>query len=85
MKQVHFVIYIYIEEQSESCTQQRHGIYMTKETIFSFIIVNFPFLDGEVPSFDAYICQLVHCARICNNVSELNDRNFIDQNFLHKG
>jgi hypothetical protein len=46
MKQVRFVIYIYIKEQSESRTQQRHGIYMTKETIFHSLSSIFHFLDG---------------------------------------
>ena len=85
MKQVPFMIYFYIKEQSESRTQQRHGIYMTKETIFFHYRQFSIFLDGEVPSHGAYICQLVRCARICNNVSEFNDRNFIDQNVLHQG
>jgi hypothetical protein len=41
--QVRFVIYIYIKEQSESRTQQRHGIYMTKETIFLSLSLIFLF------------------------------------------
>ena len=45
---------------------------------FNFIIVNFPFLDGDVPrslSYGVYISQLIRFARLCSNVSGFNNRN----------
>ena len=41
-------------------------------------IVNFPFLDGDVPrspSYGVYIYQLVRFARVCSNVDDFNNRN----------
>ena len=52
-----------------------------KQDDFSFEIVNFPFLDGDVPlslSYDVYISQLIHFARVCSNVDDFNTRNFIN-------
>ena len=40
---------------------------------FNFEIVNFPFLDGDVPhspSYGVYIPQLIRFARVCSNVDE---------------
>ena len=45
---------------------------------FDFDIVNFPFLDGDVPrftSYGVYISQLIRCARVSTHVDELNTRN----------
>ena len=45
---------------------------------FNFEIVNFPFLDGDVPrspSYGVYISQLVRFARVCSNVDDFNNRN----------
>ena len=45
---------------------------------FNFEIVNFPFLDGDVPrspSYGVYISQLICCARVCSNVSDFNNIN----------
>ena len=45
---------------------------------FNFEIVNFPFLDGDVPrspSYDVYISQLIRFARVCSNVDDFNNRN----------
>ena len=45
---------------------------------FSFPIVNYPFLDGDVPlspSYGVYISQLVRLARVCNNVLDFRERN----------
>ena len=60
-----------------------------KRDDFSFPIVNFPFLDGDVPlapSYGVYISQLVRFARICNNVSDFNERNLcITEKLLHQG
>ena len=42
-----------------------------KRDDFNFEIVNFPFLDGDVPrspSYGVYISQLIHFARVCSNV-----------------
>ena len=39
----------------------------------NFEIVNFPFLDGDVPrraSYDVYISQLIRFARVCNHVTD---------------
>ena len=41
-------------------------------------IVNFPFLDGDVPrraSYGVYISQLIRFARVCNHVADFNARN----------
>ena len=45
---------------------------------FNFEIVNFPFLDGDVPrspSHGVYISQLIRFARVCSNVDDFNNRN----------
>ena len=45
---------------------------------FDFYIVNFPFLDGDVPrspSYGVYISQFIRFARVCSNVDEFNNRN----------
>ena len=45
---------------------------------FNFEIVNFPFLDGDVPhspSYGVYISQLIRVARVCSNVDDFNNRN----------
>ena len=45
---------------------------------FNFEIVNFPFLDGNVPcspSYGVYISQLNRLARVCSNVDDFNNRN----------
>ena len=49
-----------------------------KRDDFDFDIVNFPFLDGDVPrraSYDVYISQLIRFARVCNHVTDFNARN----------
>ena len=43
-------------------------------------IVNFPFLDGDVPHspfFGVYILQLIRFARVCSNFDDFHNRNFI--------
>ena len=45
---------------------------------FNFEIVNFPFLDGDVPrspSHGVYISQLIRFARVYSNVDDFNNRN----------
>ena len=60
-----------------------------KRDDFSFPIVNYPFLDGDVPlapSYGVYISQLVRFARVCNNIGDFNERNlFISEKLLHQG
>ena len=49
-----------------------------KRDEFDFDIVNFPFLDGDVPrsiSFDVYISQLIRFARVSSHVDDFNTRN----------
>ena len=49
-----------------------------KRDDFNFEIVNFPFLDGDVPrspSYGVYISQLIRCARQCSNVEDFDNRN----------
>ena len=49
-----------------------------KRDDFDFDIVNFPFLDEDVPrraTYGVYISQLIRFARVCNHVSDFNARN----------
>ena len=49
-----------------------------KRDNFDFDIVNFPFLDGDVPrrtSYAVYISQLIRFARASSNLSDFNCRN----------
>ena len=44
-----------------------------KRDDFNFEIVNFPFLDGDVPEPPFYsvgISDLIRCARVCSNVDD---------------
>ena len=50
-----------------------------KRDDFNFEIVNFPFLDIDVPrspSYGVYIHQLICFARVCSNVDDFNNRYF---------
>ena len=45
---------------------------------FDFDIVNFPFLDGDVPRrtyYGVYISQLIRCARASSNLNDFDYRN----------
>ena len=45
---------------------------------FDFDILNFPFLDGDVPrrlSYGVYISQLIRFARVCSHVDDFNTCN----------
>ena len=45
---------------------------------FEIHVVNFPFLDGDVPrslSYGVYISQLIRFARVCSNVDDFINRN----------
>ena len=60
------------------CDNKLNTKIYDKRDDFSFPIVNYPFLDGDVPwapSYGVYISQLVRFARVCNNVSDFNERN----------
>ena len=49
-----------------------------KRNDFDFNIVNFPFLDGDVPrsaSYGVYISQLIRFARVSSHVADFNARN----------
>ena len=49
-----------------------------KRDDFDFDIVNFPFLDGDVPrstSYEVYISQLIRFARVSSHVDDFNARN----------
>ena len=49
-----------------------------KRDDFDFDIVNFPFLDGDVPrttSYDVYSSQLIRFARVSSHLADFNARN----------
>ena len=53
-------------------------IYDQRNDFDCDIIVNFPFLDGDVPrcaSYRVYILQLIRFVRVCNHVTDFNARN----------
>ena len=60
-----------------------------KRNDFNFEIVNFPFLDGDVPrspSYGVYISELISFARVCSNVDDFNSRNlFLTAKLLKQG
>ena len=60
-----------------------------KRDDFNFEIVNFPFLDGNVPhspSYGVYIIQLIRFARVCSNVDDFNNRNsFLTAKLIKQG
>ena len=69
-----------------------NGIVSTKIDdiyAFNFEIVNFPFLDGDIPrssSYGVYIWQLIHFARVCSHVDGFNSRNkFLTSKLLKQG
>ena len=59
-----------------------------KRDDFDFDIVNFSFLDGDVPrltSYGVYISQLIRFARVSSHVDDFNTRNkVLTANFLDK-
>ena len=60
-----------------------------KRDDFNFEIVNFPFLDGDVPrspSYGVYISQHIRFARVCSYVDDFNNRNlFLTAKLLKQG
>ena len=56
----------------------RSHLKLFLECIGRVEIVNFPFLDGDVPrspSYGVYISQLIRFAKVCSNVDDFNNRN----------
>ena len=64
-------------------------IYDIKRDDFDFDVVNFPFLDGDVPrcaSYGVYISKLIRFARVCNHVTDFNTRNkYLTAKLLQQG
>ena len=60
-----------------------------KRDDFDFEIVNFPFLDGDVPRFSSYgvyVSQLIRFARASSYVADFNTRNrLLTQRLLKQG
>ena len=60
-----------------------------KRDDFNFEMVNFPFLNGDVPrspSYGVYISQLIRFARVCSYVDDFNNRNlFLTAKLLKQG
>ena len=60
-----------------------------KRDDFNFDIVNFPFLDGDVPqrpSYGVYISQLIRFARASSHVTDFSNRNkFLTAKLLKQG
>ena len=68
----HFWIYIYLYRMVLS-----DKIY-DKRDDFDFDIVNFPFVDGDVPhstSYGVYISQLIRFAQVSSHVDDFNTHN----------
>ena len=63
--------------------------FFNKWDEFDFDIVNFPFLDGDVPRsthYGTYISQLIRFARVSIYVDDFNTRNkVLTANFLRQG
>ena len=61
-------------------------IIYDKRDVFDFDIINFPFLDGDVPrrtSYRVYISQLIRFARASSNLNHFNYSNkALMSNFL---
>ena len=60
-----------------------------KRDDFNFDIVNFPFLDGDVPqrpSYGVYISHFIRFARASSHVTDFNNRNiFLTAKLLKQG
>ena len=63
--------------------------FVDKRGDFDFDIVNFPFLDGDVPrstSYGVYISQSIRFARVSSHVDDFNTRNkFLTAKLLRQG
>ena len=62
---------------------------MINVTTLDFEIVNFPFLDGDVPrstSYGVYISHLIHFARVSSHIADFNTCNkLLTQKLLKQG
>ena len=59
-----------------------------KQDDYNFEIVNFPFLDGDVPrshSYGVYIFQLIRFARMCSYVDDFNNGKLFLTKLLKQG
>ena len=60
-----------------------------KRDDFNFAIVNFPFLDDDVPrspSYGVYISQRIRVAKVCSNVDDFNNINlFLTAKLFNQG
>ena len=60
-----------------------------KRDDFDFEIVNFPYMDGDVPrraSYGVYISQLVRFDRVSSHITDFNTRNILSTaKFLNQG
>ena len=77
-----FLKKIYLSNVEHAVTTIKYGFVSSKiydkRDDFDFDIVNFPFLDGDVPrrpSYGVYISQLIRFARVCSHVDDCNTRN----------
>ena len=63
--------------------------FYDKRHDFDFDIVNFPFLDGDVPrstSYGVYISQLIRFSRVSSHATDFNTRNkILNGKLLHQG
>ena len=66
-----------------------NGFVSSKFMINAMTLINFPFLDGDVPrraSYGVYISQLIRFARVCNHVADFNARNkYLTAKLLQQG
>ena len=73
-----------IYDSLQTCDMYHQDLFLLKcminVTILYFDIVNFPFLDEDIPrapSYGVYISQLIRFARVSNHVADINTRNKI--------
>ena len=73
----------------QSFSSKRFIQIYDKRDDFYFDIVNFPFLEGDVPrstSYSVNISQLIRFARVSSHVTDLNARNkILTGKLLHHG
>ena len=63
--------------------------FYDKRDGFNFELINFPFLNVDVPrspSYGVYISQFIRFARVCSKVDDFNNRNlFLTAKLLKQG
>ena len=72
-----FILHVIIGMLSSHLMQSEIIIYIIT-TNFDFYIVNFPFLDGDVPcstSYGVYVSQIFRNTRVLSHVGDFNTRN----------